>query len=117
MRDVSNSEDILDSRDIIKRIEELEGIEERDDDEKVELTALLALQEEAEGYSEDWKYGAMLIRDSYFKNYAQELADDSGAIDRNAVWPTNCIDWDYAAEQLQQNYTSINFDGVDYWVR
>lgn len=49
--------------------------------------------------------------------HAQELADDIGAIDRNATWPCNCIDWDEAAEQLQQDYTEVDFDGVTYWVR
>lgn len=81
-----------------------------------ELTALLKLQEEAEPYAADWTYGETLIRDSYFKQYAEELADDIGAIDRNATWPLSCIDWDEAARQLQQDYTSVDFDGVTYWI-
>ena len=116
-RSIDNSQDVIDSRDIIERIDELQDIETRDDDENEELTALKALADDAEGYSDDWKYGATLIRDSYFKDYAQELADDIGAISREAKWPNNHIDWDADAEELKQDYTSVTFDGVDYWVR
>lgn len=112
--DISNADDVIDSRDVIERIKQLDGTE--DGDEKTELAALVALAEEGES-SPDWSYGETLIRDTYFKEYAQELADDIGAIDRNAKWPVNCIDWEEAASQLQQDYTSIDFDGVTYWIR
>src|SRR5678810_1054818 len=98
MSEVSNSDDVIDSRSIIERIEELEGdrdsytddtVPDYDDledgqtlravawakenpDDAAELKALLALQSEAEGYCEDWEHGATLIRDSYFETYAQE---------------------------------------------
>lgn len=113
--EISNTQDIIDSRDVIERIKALEGTE--DETEKAELKALEALQEEAEGYSDDWKYGATLIRDSYFTEYAQELAEDIGAIDRNAKWPLQHIDWEAAADELKQDYTSVEFDGTTYWVR
>lgn len=157
---ISNRDNVIDSRDVIKRIKELEGeresaleqsaydpcedcgqamtLQEEDADGRVfqltcgqhfrehpifsnaddqELAALLALQEEAEGYAEDWQYGAQLIRDSYFEDYAQEFAEEIGAVDRNARWPNDCIDWEKAAEELQMDYTSVEFDGVTYWVR
>jgi hypothetical protein len=82
-----------------------------------ELCALKALAAEAEGYSPDWSYGATLIRYSYFKTYAQEFADDIGAINSDATWPNNCIDWDRATRELQMDYTQVDFDGVTYWVR
>ena len=123
----TNADDILDSRDIIARIEELTeeihefecaGLDEDDyADERDDLESLTALQEEAEGYSEDWQYGATLIRDSHFETYAQELAEEIGAIDSDAPWPANCIDWQVAADQLKLDYTSVDFDGVTYWVR
>ena len=117
MREVSNSEDVIDSRDILARIEELEGYDKPSEPEQDELKLLKALSEEAEGYSEDWKYGAALIRDSYFEDYARELAKDIGAIKDDMAWPLTCIDWAEAAEQLQQDYTQVDFDGVSYWVR
>lgn len=147
---ISNMDDTIDSRDIIERIEELQG--EREDlvstlesasgevsedgiasdaeaearealddfdnsEEGEELRALLALQEEAEGCIPDWTYGAQLIRDSYFEDYAQELAEDCGDFDNSARWPYNCIDWKKAARELQYDYTAVDFDGVTYWVR
>ncbi len=118
--EISNSADIIDSRDVIARIEELRGDVEADiadDEEKAELAALEALAEEASGYAADWQYGEALIRDSYFKTYAEELADDIGAIDKAANWPCNCIDWDEAARQLKQDYTCVDFAGVEYWIR
>lgn len=128
---ISNSQDIIDSRDVIARIEELESertdIEGQpdnadtlaawDEDYGTELKALTALADEAEGYAADWQHGEALIRDSYFQEYAQQLAEDIGAIDNNAKWPNTCINWDEAASELQQDYTSVTFDGVDYWIR
>jgi antirestriction protein len=114
---IDNSQDIIDSRDVIARVEELRDMESRDQDETDELAALEALAKDAESYSDDWEYGATLIRDSYFKEYAMELADDIGAIDKDASWPCNCIDWDQAARELRMDYTAVEFDGVTYWVR
>ena len=114
----SNSDDVLDSRSIIERIEALESIEpgDLDDDEKAELATLKALEEEASG-SPDWRYGETLIRDSYFTDYAQETAEDCGMLKDATSWPLTCIDWDEAADQLKQDYFSVAFDGVTYWIR
>lgn len=126
MSEISNMDDVIDSRDIIERLTELaeqyvasqnDGGEPLTDDEKHELDTLKALADEAEDYAEDWEYGETLIRDSYFKDYAQELAEDIGAIPDDVRWPMTCIDWDQAARELQQDYTAVDFDGVTYWVR
>lgn len=133
---ISNTEDIIDSRDVIARIEYLKsdwdeatGDDHNDftlseDDWAVglgaegaqELVALMELESEGEGYS-DWIHGATLIRDSYFETYAREMADDLGYINREVSWPYTCIDWEKAAEELLVDYTSIDFDGTTYWVR
>src|ERR1017187_1145821 len=122
MRDVSNKEDLLDSRDVIEWLEELRDerqaiVDARDDtdaskedmelaiktlaewDEEngVEFNALMDLDKEGDDYAPDWRHGASLIRDSYFKDYAQQLAEDIGAIPNDAKWPCNCIDWEEAA--------------------
>ena len=92
---INNYEDIIDSRDIIARIDDLESYDasDLDDDEREELKALKELAEEASGYAADWLYGETLIRDSYFKEYAQQLAEDIGAINSDFVllWVTNLI--------------------------
>jgi hypothetical protein len=120
----TNSDDMIDSRDVIARIAELETLEGIEDpvnddleEERDELKALRDLAEQASGYAADWQYGETLIRDSYFKDYAMELADDIGAINADAGWPANCIDWDQAARELRMDYTSVDFDGVRYWIR
>jgi hypothetical protein len=136
--EITNSADVIDSRDVIARIEELESEREAlcdalcgsdsetindtvnafdESDEGLKLIALKALAEECEGYASDWQYGEPLIRDSYFKEYAMELADDIGATNGKQEWPLNCIDWDQAARELQMDYTSVDFDGVTYWIR
>jgi len=130
-REISNMDDVIDSRDVIARIEELEAERETlcDDDaqpgavsewdespEAEELAALKALQSEAEGYA-DWAYGETLVRDSYFEEYAQQLAEDCGMMRDSDSWPYTCIDWERAARELQQDYTSVDFAGVTYWVR
>lgn len=161
---VNNSEDILDSRDVIARRDELQ--EERDalvppclasmkclcaahlkgapiqddcdtaetyqppddlegydnietlsawdEENAAELATLNAFIEQG---SSEWEYGETLVRDSYFQRYAQDLAEDIGALNREYSWPHSCIDWERAARELQMDYTSAEFDGVTYWFR
>lgn len=144
--EITNSEEIIDSRDIIARIEHLESerqplvdaIDEADEneigseslldaqekldewdesDEGQELKALQSLAEEAEGYAPDWNHGEALIHDSHFEDYAREMAEDIGAISGDEKWPCTCIDWEKAASELQQDYTAVEFSGVTYWIR
>jgi|AACY02.16.fsa_nt_gi hypothetical protein len=109
---ISNYDDIIDSRDVLERIDDLEGTEFEDEQE--ELSALRELALECEGVS-DWEHGTALIRDSYFVSYAEELAED--LYDMNQGWPFCHIDWDAAAETLKQDYINVEFDGTTYWVR
>ena len=116
---VENTEDVIDSRDIIGRIEDLEfnlDSEIIDEAEAEELKCLKELADDGEG-SPDWQYVAVLISDSYFPQYAQELAEDIGAVDADAEWPLRHIDWEAAAEELKADYFSVDFDGVEYWIR
>lgn len=132
MADINNTQDYLDSRDIIARIEELrserdaweEDIstpgtswEESCPDDYEELQALEALAQQCDGYG-DWEHGETLIRESYFETHAEELAEalHGGAV-RSASWPFNCIDWEQAVDALRYDYISVDFDGVTYLVR
>ena len=120
----TNTDDVIDSRDVIFHINDLrddiENAETDDDRELVEgeLAPLLELAEEGETL-EDWEYGVQLVRDSYFTTFAEEFANDIGAIDEKATsgWPLYCIDWERAASELQMDYTPVEFDGVTYWAR
>lgn len=138
---MNNRKDIIDSRDVIQRIQELkeqreEWIQEVEEDDTLsfdmspevdwhnantdegsELDALEALAAEASGYALDWEYGEALIRESYFTEYAQELAEECGMVNTDSTWPNNCIDWEEAAEELKIDYTAVDFDGVTYYIR
>lgn len=126
--EITNSENVIDSRDVIARINYLESERESaenpdewdDSDEGQELKALKALADEASGSADwtyDWTYGETLIRDSYFEDYARELAEDIGAIPKDLGWPCNHIDWEGATNALKMDYFSVEFDGVEYWIR
>lgn len=141
-RNVSAGQDIIDTRDVLKRISDLENdlsavehdgntydftepdaLQSAADeagvlDELEELVSLRKLIEDVRDVSGDSpEDGAALIADHYFETYAQDLVEDIGAINRDASWPNDCIDWELAAEQLQQDYSTVDFDGITYWVR
>jgi hypothetical protein len=137
---IDNTQVIIDSRDVIERLEELqeerqdlvdavedaegkeakrvasEALEEWDNDNGNDLRAIKALAEEGENCAADWLYGEALIRESYFVEYCQDLCEDIGDLPKEM--PSYLvIDWEATAKNLQQDYTSIDFDGVTYLVR
>lgn len=117
-------DDTIDSRDVAARIDyletEIEDLKESENDyseEAEELEALIKLREECEDYCPDWIHGETLINDSYFEDYAKELANDCYGMIKDIKWPFTCIDWEKATEELQQDYSSVEFDGETYWYR
>lgn len=153
-------ENIIDSRDVEERIDELEsevtgwedtkteleealedakaapdeegrdrvGIEEAETalqahidtesdlaDLRAELKTLTDFQDNAG--SREWTSGLTFISESYFEDYARELAEDIGAINKDQSWPNNCIDRDQAANELKQGYSSLEFEGETYYYR
>jgi hypothetical protein len=59
----------------------------------------------------------VMIEDSYFETYAQELAEDCGLLANTNEWPNNCIDWEQAARELKCDYTSFNIGDFEYYFR
>jgi len=125
--EISNSDDVIDSRDVISRIEELENelgywLEEEDGSSEDEwedfdeLESLRNLQGQAEGYSEDWTYGAQLVNESYFVEHVKEMLVDCGSIPNN-VPDYVVINWDETADNIKVDYTEVDFDGVAYFLR
>lgn len=86
-------------------------------DEAAELKMLEGLRAECEDVTSEWEEGTQLIADYYFEEYAQEFADDIGAINKESTWPNNHIDWKAAAAELMQDYASVDFGGVGYQIR
>lgn len=103
------ADEILDSRVLTEYAEDEDN--EEDDPETV-----AAIRELAEDGIADWEYGATLIREDYFEDYARQFAEDIGAIPNDASWPCTCIDWERAARELAMDYTSVSFLGHDYYV-
>ena len=110
----------LDTRDLLDELVNLTGdddaevIAELSDDERARVKALRDLLDEI---GEEASYGVTLIPVEDFEDYARELAEDIGAIDRNASWPLGCIDWAQAAAELTSDYSLVVFDGTDYYYR
>lgn len=57
-----------------------------------------------------------LIEESDFEDHARDLAENVSNIDLS-IWPATCIDWEKAAEELQSDYSTIEWDGGTYYVR
>ena len=140
---IENTEDVIDSRDVIARIDELTDQLEaeheaqettlsfeywlqdennsQNPDDITEYRALLALADEAED-SPDWIYGETLIRRSYFVDYIAELINDCYEMPKemnSGQWPYRhmTIDYEAAANEAEQDYMSVDFDGVEYLIR
>jgi antirestriction protein len=112
-------EDQFDSRDVDAVIKDLESYndEDLDEEDKANLTDLLAFREEARIWSTEWEYGMSFIKDSCFEDYAQELAEELGAVGRDNQWPLVYIDWEAAAHALQEDYSMFELRGETYWAR
>lgn len=112
----------LDTRGLVKRLDEIdteieEAQENNDKDWEDELDGERLEIEEIEGYCEDFRHGETMIPVDDFEDYARELANDIGAIDPNAGWPTGHIDWEKAARELAMDYTEVEYKGTSYYVR
>lgn len=106
---------IIDSRDLIEWLENEYSPTGSDDEDQERAREI---EEASQGIS-DWEYGATLIREDYFPEYAEELAYDIGAIPRDMEysWPFTHINWDEAADALLQDYVDVQYQGWTYYVR
>ncbi len=119
MNTPTNTDDYIDSRDIIERIEELselidgEGCEDTCADYQEEYNALQAFAKQFEDYAEDYQYGAQAIRSTYFEQAMDEMVDDCYDLPEIPCFMTITLDYD----MLMSDYSAIDFDGVTYYVR
>lgn len=42
------------------------------------------------------------------KEFAQEMAENLGSIQKEPVWPYTCIDWEHAASELMMDYFEMD---------
>lgn len=120
-REITSSEDVIDSRDVIDRIAWLESERDYDPegwtaDLQEELVNLHRLAEQGAHDVADWQYGETLIRYSYFTAYCRETVEDCGYISKDFPnWIE--IDWDATARNMRHDYVELTFDGVVYLAR
>jgi antirestriction protein len=113
----------IDSRDLIELRDAIRDMLSAEDDaleaeEREEMAAaIIAIDELEAEVGGEWDYGAGLIREDTFEDYARELAEDIGAVTGDESWPATCIDWERAARELAMDYGLVTFLGTDYYVR
>jgi hypothetical protein len=116
--------DIIDVRDIIDRVEQLDP-EFSDikltDDETKELAKLRSILAELVGYGgdEQWRgdwYPGTLISERAFEDHVREMLEDCGTIPKDLPWFV-AIDWETTAQHVQGDYTPVQIDGITYWYR
>lgn len=120
-------EDYIDSRDLVELAEnlaeELAEAREADDPETIVnvetfLAVVVGIIEDVDNNAEDDAAdGVTIIAADEFERYAQELAEDIGAVKPGADWPLCHIDWEAAAEALLIDYAEIVIGTRDYYLR
>lgn len=132
------TDDVLDSRDVINRIDELsdeityltEALDDEDytDEEnrrwsedrlqenEKELKILQDFANECEDYSSDWKHGAQLINENYFVTYARDFVEECyGEGGEMPSWVE--IDWEETADNMRIDYAEIQYEDEVYLIR
>jgi|SRR6185312_3504796 len=125
--DVITAGDPIDTRDLATLREhahtflhdgETTGGQELFEGDRATLEALLdEIDRIAQEVGAEFEYGETLIPEEEFEDYARELAEDIGAINAEARWPNNCIDWKQAADELALDYSTVTIGTTDYMVR
>lgn len=117
------SRDTFDTQELVELIAELKSEDDpelvTDEEFAQELADAEAFASDLADYAADFEHGELVIADDYFTFYAQQLAEDLDLANlRDAFWPYNCIDWDTAAELLQQDYSLVkDRNGKGWWTR
>jgi len=116
---IDNTQDVIDSRDVIERMEELTAEEE----------SLIAALEEAENYDAEatgwelfeWgeRYGDELDVLKTLNNDGSNFPDwDSGAILINeSYFEEYCNGLEVVAEEIKQDYGTVEFGGQTFYIR
>jgi hypothetical protein len=58
-----------------------------------------------------------LIHEDSFTDYAQQMAEDLYGPEIISGWPGGYIDWEWAARELRQDYSSVEVSGDTYYYR
>lgn len=86
-------------------------------DEADEFRLLHAMLAEVRDYAGDEpEDGVSLIRESHLQTYFRELCEELGDVPQTLPWWL-VIDWAATCENLKADYTSVELVGTTYWFR
>src|SRR6478735_10802985 len=120
-KDISRGAEYIDTRDLKEELDMYESdlrdfLEENPDATEEDFDTegfydldLIGFAMDARDQVEDFNFGETLICEHNFTAYAQQLAEDVGAIDRSYSWPCCHIDWEAAATSLKQDYSELDY--------
>jgi hypothetical protein len=125
---ISWSDNTIDSRDIIKELDDLESelevwIEDGGEEEEFlehnpELEELRSVNEQGESYGSDWEYGCTLINAHYWIEYCEDLVKELGELPDDLPWYLESnIDWKGVAQDLESDYTTLEVAGRTFYFR
>ena len=110
MNIITNTDDVIDSRDILDYIEENKN--DRDFELENFVKKFRAEHSDYDKALEDLEFGVTFIRDSYFEDYMWDYFLQFNQVDE----ALECyIDIEAFARDQQYDYERISFDGVEYW--
>lgn len=98
---------------LVTAAQELDDWDEGDD--ATELKELKELAEDGESV-DDWEHGATLIHESHFTDYCKELVSEIGDMPKE-IPHYIVIDWEATADNLRQDYTTVEWGNETYYVR
>lgn len=128
----SDLQDLIDSVELAQEAiqEHNEGEEPGEEQGEFLLTALSDAQDDLKAWQDEYAaplaelkefhsgvsdYGDIAINESYWREYANDQINEAIG---NSVqnWPLNCIDWEQARDELQSDYSAVEWEGVTFYV-
>lgn len=103
---IYNNVELLSTKDVVARAQQLNEMVEPSEDEADELVALTALMEQPLPNKQKWDDDVALIRESYFPKY--HAYQEHGLPDRERT---------SVKSALKNDYMPVDFNGVTYYVR
>lgn len=111
--------DFINTRDVLERIEYLTFLDDVAGDEAEEwadeVEELKRLRKLVAEVGEEAENGVGLILDSYWKQYADNDADEFFGLDGTGA--SAYFDYEKFAREYQTDFTPVEFDGWTYWFR
>lgn len=78
----------------------------------------LSFLEELQHNAEDWSHGESVIHEDYWEEYCEEFVKDVGWLPHDLPhFIENNIDWEGVADDISMDYSTINYNNTDYYVR